>query len=62
VSEWTSDEGGVSRDVAFADASHELDDGLDGEYRTKYHRYAASIIDRINSPQARSTTIRLVPR
>jgi hypothetical protein len=25
-------------------------------------RYAASIIDRINSPQARSTTLRLVPR
>ena len=54
--------GGVSRDVNFADADHGLDDDLDSEYRTKYHRHAASIIDHINSPQARSTTIRLMPR
>jgi hypothetical protein len=54
--------GGVSRDVAFADADHGLDDELDGDYQAKYHRYAASIIDRINSPQARATTIRLMPR
>jgi hypothetical protein len=54
--------GGVSRDVSFADPGHGLDDDLDGEYRTKYRRYAASIVDSINSAQARSTTIRLVPR
>jgi hypothetical protein len=54
--------GGVSRNVAFADADHSVDDDLDTEYRAKYRRYAASIIDHINGPQARSTTIRLVPR
>jgi len=32
------------------------------EYRTKYCRYAASVIDSINSQQVRSTTTRLVPR
>jgi hypothetical protein len=31
-------------------------------YRTKYRRYAKSITDCINSPGARSTTIKLVPR
>jgi hypothetical protein len=49
-------------DVAFADVEHSLDDDLDGEYWAEYQRYEASIIDTINSPQARSTTIRLVPR
>ena len=31
------------------------------EYRTKYRRDAASIINTIVSPEARSTTIKLVP-
>jgi hypothetical protein len=54
--------GGVERDVRFEDADHELDDRLDAAYRTKYRRYAASIIDRITSTRARATTLRLVPR
>ena len=54
--------GGVEDDVGSDDADHALDDQIDGAYRTKYRRYAASIIDRINSPQARATTMRLVPR
>ena len=37
-------------------------DRIDAAYRAKYGRYAASIIDSINSPQARSTTLKLVPR
>jgi len=53
--------GGVDKDVAFVDADHGIDDQIDAAYRTKYRRYAKSITDRINSPGARSTTIKLVP-
>jgi hypothetical protein len=35
---------------------------IDAAYRTKYRRYAASIVDSILTPQARTTTIKLVPR
>jgi hypothetical protein len=54
--------GGVNKDVAFVDADHSIDNQIDAAYRTKYRRYAKSITDRINSPGARSTTIKLVPR
>ncbi len=39
-----------------------IDDQIDAAYRTKYRRYAASIISHIVSPEARSATIDLVPR
>ena len=54
--------GGVEKDVTFVDASHDINDDLDAAYRTKYRRYAASIISHIVSPEARSTTLKLVPR
>jgi hypothetical protein len=54
--------GGVEKDVNFVDADHDLEDRIDDAYRTKYHRYAASTISSIMSPEARSTTIKLVPR
>jgi hypothetical protein len=54
--------GGVEQDVSFEDAGPALNDALDAEYASKYARYAQSIIDHINSQQARSTTYRLVPR
>jgi hypothetical protein len=54
--------GGVDKDVSFVDADHGADDDLDAAYRTKYRRYAASIVDHIVSPQARSAAIKLVPR
>src|SRR5437899_12906755 len=54
--------GGVDKDVTFVDADHDIDDELDAAYRTKYRRYAASIINHIVSPQARSAVIKLVPR
>jgi hypothetical protein len=53
--------GGVEKDVTFVDAAPNLNDQIDAEYRTKYRRYAASIIESIVSPEARSTTIRLAP-
>jgi hypothetical protein len=55
--------GGVEKDVTFVEESApEVNDQIDAVYRTKYRRYAASIISHITSPGARSATIKLVPR
>ncbi len=55
--------GGVDKDVTFLEESDpDLNDQIDAAYRTKYRRYAASIIRSIVSPEARSATIKLVPR
>jgi hypothetical protein len=54
--------GGVEKDVTFVDADNDIDDQIDAAYRTKYRRYAASIVGHIVSPEARSATIRLLPR
>jgi hypothetical protein len=54
--------GGVDKDVTFVDADPNLNDQIDAAYRTKYRRYAASIISHIVSSEARSATIKLVPR
>jgi hypothetical protein len=48
--------------VTFADAGHDLDDDIDAAHHHKYRRYAARIVNSILSPQARATTIKLVPR
>ncbi|WP_405959590.1 DUF2255 family protein [Streptomyces sp. NBC_00024] len=54
--------GGVDRDVSFVDADHDIDGQVDAAYRSKYGNYAAEIIKAITSPEASSTTMRLVPR
>jgi len=54
--------GGVGRDVTFADADRTLSDEIDRAYRTKYRRYSANIVNSVLTPQARSATLRLVPR
>jgi hypothetical protein len=54
--------GGVEKDVTFVDADPDLNDQIDAAYRTKYRRYAASIIRSVVSPEARSATIKLAPR
>jgi len=54
--------GGIDTDVTFVDAAPDLNDQIDAAYRSKYRRYAASIINSIISPTARSATIKLVPR
>ncbi|HXI89033.1 MAG TPA: DUF2255 family protein [Blastocatellia bacterium] len=54
--------GGVEKGVTFVDAAPDVNDQIDAEYRTKYRRYAASIIRSIVSPEARSTAIKLLPR
>jgi hypothetical protein len=53
--------GGVDKDISIVRADHDIDDQVDAAYRTKYHRYAASIVSRIVSAEARSTTLKLLP-
>jgi len=53
--------GGVDKDVLLVETD-DVNDEIDAAYRTKYHRYAASMIDHIVSPQARAATLKLVPR
>jgi hypothetical protein len=54
--------GGVDKDIAFADADSALYDQIDAAYRTKYRRHGAQYVDPMVAPEARSTTIKLVPR
>ncbi len=54
--------GGVDKAVTFVEADPGINDQIDAAYRTKYRRYAASIVDSIVSPEARLATIKLVPR
>ena len=55
--------GGVDKDVTFVEGDDQaISDALDAAYRTKYRRYAASIVDTVVSPEARSATLKLVPR
>ena len=43
------------------DADHEIDDEIDDAYRAKYS-YFRTGLEHVIRPEARSTTIRLVPR
>jgi hypothetical protein len=54
--------GGVEKDVTFVNAEHDIDDEVDAAYRAKYRRYAGRILNSVLTPQARSATIKLVPR
>ena len=54
--------GGVQQDVTFVDAGHDINDEVDAAYRTKYRRYSGSVLNSVLTPDARSTTMKLVPR
>ena len=55
--------GDIDKDVTFVEeAEPDINNQVDAAYRAKYRRYAESIIDSVLTPQARSTTIKLVPR
>lgn len=55
--------GSVDKDVAFVEESDpNLQEQIDAAYRTKYRRYAGSIVNSTLTPQAHSATIKLVPR
>ena len=53
--------GGVDKDVTFVDAAPDINDQIDAIYSQKYRRYPTSV-SHIVSPEARSATIKLVPR
>ncbi len=55
--------GGVVKDVTFVEESEPgINDQIDDAYRTKYRRYAASIVNSVVTPDARAATIKLMPR
>jgi hypothetical protein len=55
--------GGVEKDVTFVEETgSEINEQIDSEYRSKYHRYAANIVNSVLTPQARAATIKLLPR
>jgi hypothetical protein len=54
--------GGVSKDVTFTDPEDSVDEELDAAYRAKYPRYSPNIVNSVLTEQARSATVKLVPR
>lgn len=57
------DAGAVHADVTFVDVDVDNDAqaAIDTAYRAKYHRYT-NPVERITSPLARSSTLKIVPR
>ena len=53
--------GGVKQEIEFV-ADPSVDDEVDSAYRAKYRRYAGRILNSVLTPEARSTTLKLVPR
>jgi hypothetical protein len=53
--------GGVDKDVRFVEVD-DVNDEIDAAYRTKYHRYPATYVDPMASPEARAATLKLLPR
>lgn len=55
--------GGLEKDVTFVEQTDSgMNDQIDAAYRSKYHGYAAQYVDPMVGPDARATTIKLVPR
>ena len=55
--------GGVEKDVVFVEETEpDINKQIEAAYRTKYRRYAASIVNSTLSPEAQAATIKLVPR
>jgi hypothetical protein len=55
--------GGVAKDVTFVEEEHPTaHDQIDALYRTKYRHYPEEYVRACLSPEARSATIKLVPR
>ena len=55
--------GGVTKDVTLVDVSDDeaLNNKIDAAYQSKYQRYSATYVDPMIAPQARATTLKLVP-
>jgi hypothetical protein len=53
--------GGVDKDVRLVETADNNDE-IDAAYRTKYRRYAPSIVESVVTPKARDASLKLVPR
>ena len=54
--------GGVVKDVTFVEEQDStVQEQIDAAYRTKYRRYAASIVNTTLSSEARAATLKLLP-
>jgi hypothetical protein len=53
--------GGINKDVVLLAAGGEIDDAVDAVFREKYGPYTG-YVEPMLAPQARATTLRLVPR
>ena len=53
--------GGIRKDVVLLAAGGEIDDAVDAAFRDKYGRYTGYVQPML-APQARPTTVRLMPR
>ena len=54
--------GGVERDVVFESADPALNDAIDAAFEAKYRRYGSRYVQPMVASEARSTTLKLVPR
>ena len=54
--------GGIEQDVAFGQASPEVQNDIDAAYHAKYDRYGPRIVGSVTGPDAHRVTVRLVPR
>jgi hypothetical protein len=54
--------GGLERDVAFGQASADVQADVDAAYHAKYDRYGARIVGSVTGPGTYQLTIRLVPQ
>jgi hypothetical protein len=54
--------GGAQQDITFVEADHNIDNEIDAAYRDKYRRYAGRILESVLTPEARSSTLKIVPR
>src|SRR6266852_6681748 len=52
--------GRLEKDVKFEEADLSVNDEVDAAYRTKYRRYAGRILNSCFTPEARSTTLRVL--
>lgn len=54
--------GSVEREVRFVVAKDDLLEEVDAAYRHKYRGYSKRIVDTVLTPDARASTLRLVPQ
>ena len=54
--------GSIDKGVSFVDADPRLNDAIDDAYRTKYRNHGATYVNMMVSANARSTTLRVIPK